>query len=146
MNTTFTHAEIAGRAGIDEAMIECLVHRFYAKARADARLGPVFESKIADWDHHLARMCSFWSSVATMSGRYHGNPMQKHVTLPIDAADFDRWLALFEQTAEEVCPPPAAAHFVERARRIAQSLALGVVLHAGARPRVGERFHRGEPS
>ena len=146
MNTTLTHADIVAQTGIDEAMIERLVHRFYDKARADALLGPVFDSKVHEWDRHLAQMCRFWSSVATMSGTYHGSPMPKHMVLPIDAAHFDRWLALFEATAHEVCPPVAAEHFIVRARRIAQSLELGVALQAGARLRVGERFHRGELS
>jgi len=146
MNTTLTHAEIVVRTGIDEALIERLVHRFYEKARADSMLGPVFDSKVHDWDSHLAQMCRFWSSVATMSGAYHGSPMPKHMVLPIDAVHFDRWLALFEATAHEICPPVAAEHFIVRARRIAQSLELGVALQAGARLKVGERFHRGELS
>jgi hemoglobin len=123
-------------------MVERLVHRFYEKARVDALLGPVFESKVEHWDEHLARMCAFWWSVATMAGTYHGNPMMKHMPLPIDAAHFDRWLALFEETAGEVCPPAATTHFIERARRIAQSLELGVALNTGARLRPGERFRR----
>src|SRR5690606_27554223 len=118
-------AEIVGRTGIDEAMIERLVHGFYAKVRADRLLGPVFEARIADWEPHLRQMCAFWSSVALMSGRYEGRPMQKHLPLPIDARHFDRWLALFAETAAELCPPAAAAHFVERAQRIAESLELG---------------------
>jgi hemoglobin len=146
MNTTLTHADIVARTGIDEPMIERLVHRFYDRARVDALLGPVFESRVDNWDHHLERMCRFWSSVATMSGTYHGNPMMKHIPLPIDAQHFDRWLALFEATAAEVCPPVAAEHVIERARRIAQSLELGVALQAGARLRLGERFHRGDAS
>lgn len=142
MNTSLTHAEIVAQTGIDDALIERLVHRFYAKARVDALLGPVFDSRVHDWDHHLAQMCRFWSSVATMSGTYHGSPMPKHMVLPIDATHFDRWLALFEETANEVCPPVAAEHFIVRARRIAQSLEMGVALHAGARLRVGERYRR----
>lgn len=142
MNTNLTHADIVARTGIDEPMVERLVHRFYDKARVDPLLGPVFDSKVEHWDAHLTRMCSFWWSVATMAGTYHGNPMIKHVPLPIDAEHFDRWLALFEETATEICPPIAANHFIERARRIAQSLELGVALHAGERLRVGERFYR----
>ena len=119
-------AEIMERTGIDEAMIEHLVHGFYAKVRADAVLGPIFEARIRDWEPHLAQMCAFWSSVALMTGRYHGTPMAKHLPLPVDAGHFDRWLELFEQTAREICPPEAEAHFVERARRIAASLELGI--------------------
>src|SRR5512141_499617 len=82
-------AEIAARTGIDEPMIERLVRNFYAKIREDELLGPIFEARIHDWEPHLQRMCAFWSSVALMSGRYHGSPMTKHLPLPVDAANFD---------------------------------------------------------
>jgi hemoglobin len=129
--------EIMARTGIDEAMIERLVHRFYARVRADSLIGPIFEARVADWDHHLAKLCAFWSSVALMSGRYHGQPMQAHLPLPIAGEHFDRWLALFEETATAVCPPAAANHFVERARRIADSLEMGIATTQGriANPR-----------
>ena len=100
-------SEIGARTGIDEPMIERLVRGFYAKIRKDALLGPIFEARIRDWEPHLRRMCAFWSSVALMSGRYHGSPMARHLPLPVDAAHFDRWLALFEETAREVCPTSA---------------------------------------
>jgi hemoglobin len=135
-------ADIMARTGITEAMIERLVHSFYAKVRTDEMLAPVFDARIRDWGPHLAQMCAFWSSVALMSGRYHGAPMPKHLPLPIDAAHFDRWLALFEETAAEVCPPEAAAHFVERAHRIAASLELGVAGANGVLLGLGERFRR----
>src|SRR3954453_15386466 len=96
-------ASIMEKTGISEAMIERLVRGFYAKVRSDAVLAPVFEARIADWEPHLQRMCAFWSSVALMSGRYHGTPMAKHAPLPVDAGHFDRWLELFEETAVEMC-------------------------------------------
>jgi hemoglobin len=137
-------AEITARTGITEAMIERLVHGFYAKVRADAALAPVFEARIRDWEPHLKQMCAFWSSVALMSGRYHGTPMVKHMPLPVDAAHFDRWLQLFEETARELCPPAAATHFVELARRIAASLELGIAGGQGVMLAPGERFRRNE--
>ena len=106
---------IRRETGIDEAMIERLVRGFYRRVREDALIGPVFAARIGDWEPHLARMCAFWSSVALMTGSYHGQPMQKHLPLPVDAAHFDRWLALFEATARELCPAAAADHFIERA-------------------------------
>src|SRR4029434_5271597 len=120
-------AEIAERTGITETMIERLVRGFYAKVRTDAALAPVFEVGIRDWEPHLTQMFAFWSSVALMTGRYHGTPMVKHMPLPVDADHFDRWLELFEATAREICPPEAEVHFVERARRVGESLELGVV-------------------
>jgi hemoglobin len=135
-------AEITAATGITEAMIERLVRGFYAKVRSDSALGPIFDARIQNWEPHLQQMCAFWSSVTLMSGRYHGTPMVKHLPLPVDAGHFDRWLELFEVTAGELCPPQAAAYFVERARRIAASLELGVANANGVMPGVGERFWR----
>jgi hemoglobin len=137
-------AEIVGRTGIDEAMIERLVRGFYAKVRADGLLGPVFAARIDDWEPHLRQMCAFWSSVALLSGRYDGRPMQKHLPLPVDGRHFDRWLALFCEAAEELCPPAAAAHFVERAQRIAESLEAGIAAGQGVVLARGERLLRPE--
>lgn len=124
-------AEIAGATGITEPMIRELVHRFYQRAREDELIGPVFNSRVHDWDAHLARLCDFWSSVTLMSGRYHGQPMVAHASLPIEPQHFDRWLQLFAKTAREVCPPPAARFFIERAQRIADSLELGIAARRG---------------
>jgi hemoglobin len=135
-------AEIVARTGIDDAMIERFVRAFYAKVRTDALLGPVFAARIRDWEPHLQRMVAFWSSIALMTGRYHGTPMAKHLPLAVDAEHFDRWLALFEDTARELCPPAAEQHFVERARRIAESMELGLAGYHGALLRRGERFRR----
>jgi hemoglobin len=135
-------AEIVARTGIDESMIDRVVRTFYAKVRNDPLLGPVFEARIANWEPHLQRMCAFWSSVALMSGVYHGRPMEKHLPLPVDARHFDRWLALFEQTAQEVCPRAAAEHFIERAHRVAESLELGIAGQQRVMLMQGERLRR----
>ncbi|MDP3657090.1 MAG: group III truncated hemoglobin [Brevundimonas sp.] len=133
---------IEAETGIDEPMIARLVDAFYDRVRVDPLIGPVFNDRISDWGPHLARMRLFWSSVALMSGVYHGRPMPKHLPLPVDARHFDRWLALFEATAAEVCPPAAAAHFIERARRIAESLELGIAGANGVLLGRGERYLR----
>jgi hemoglobin len=134
--------QIRAETGIDEPMIARLVDAFYDRVRADPLIGPVFAARIRDWGPHLEQMRLFWSSVALMSGVYHGRPMPKHLPLPVDARHFDRWLALFEATAAEVCPPAAAAHFIERARRIAESLELGIAGARGVLLRKGERYLR----
>ena len=134
--------EIREKTGIDEAMIKRLVHGFYERVRADEVLGPVFAARITDWGPHLERMCAFWSSVALLTGVYSGRPMQAHQKLPVDAAHFDRWLELFEATATALTPPAAAALFIDRARRIAESLEMGVAQHEGVLLGNGERFRR----
>jgi hemoglobin len=118
--------------GISEPMICKLVHTFYARVRADPLLGPIFNGAIHDWDAHLEKLCAFWSSVTLMTGRYKGTPIKVHADLPqISAEHFERWLALFQETAAMVCPESAAQVFVDRAKRIAQSLQLSIALHRG---------------
>lgn len=115
------------QTGLDPDLLRDLVHRFYARVRADAVLGPIFAARITDWAPHLDRMVDFWCSVALMTGQYHGRPVPAHTPLPIGAAHFERWLALFRTTAEDSCTVAGAAHLMERAERIAQSLHIAVV-------------------
>jgi hemoglobin len=133
-------SQIQAETGIDEAMIERLVRSFYARVRDDEILGPIFAAKIVEWEPHLQKMFAFWSSVALMSGRYHGQPMARHLPLPIDARHFDRWLALFARTAHDVCPPAAAERFILLSRRVAESLELGIANSRGVMLRKGERY------
>ncbi|HSU99589.1 MAG TPA: group III truncated hemoglobin [Roseiarcus sp.] len=128
--------------GIDETMIERLIRGFYARVREDPLLAPIFESRIAEWEAHLENMFAFWSSLTLQTGRYHGQPMAKHMPLPVDAQHFDRWLALFEETARDLCPPAAAERFIERAHRVAESLELGVAGANGVLLQKGERYRR----
>jgi hemoglobin len=128
--------------GIDESMIEQLVHRFYARIRADEMLGPIFNERVQDWDKHLKRMCEFWSSVMLATGVYQGTPMRMHLPLPVDARHFDHWLALFEDTARGLFGERIAALFMERARRIAFSLEVGIAGTHGVLLGKHERFYR----
>ena len=119
-------------AGVTEPMIAELVHAFYARARADALVGPIFEAAIEDWDEHLAKLCDFWSSVTLMTGRFKGAPMPAHARLPgVDAVHFARWLELWRETVREVCPPDAAALFIARAEMIARSFQYGLAVFRG---------------
>jgi hemoglobin len=127
-------------ATLSEDLIGRIVHTFYGRIRADGVLGPIFEAKLAGrWEAHLATMVAFWSSVALRSGRYAGKPHSAHQGLGLEPSHFQRWLGLFEATVSELCDPDAAAFFVDRARRIADSLQIGLnigpnALHFPARP------------
>ena len=129
--------------GLDEDAIERLVRAFYGTARRDPMLAPLFVG-IEDWETHITRLCAFWSSVALMTGRYHGQPMAAHMPLDLRAEHFARWLELFERTAREVCTPAGAEHLLERARRIARSLELGMAFHRGEPPHPAA-LHPGAP-
>lgn len=116
---------------ITEQSIKHLVDAFYAKVRRDPALAPVFDAAIGDsedqWEPHLQKMYAFWSSIMLTSGRYHGNPLKKHKDLPpFDRKLFDRWLALFAETANEIHTPEVAALYVAKSQRIAESLKFGL--------------------
>jgi hemoglobin len=133
-------------AAITEPMIRDLVHAFYADVRRDPLIGPIFAHHIESWDEHLEKLVAFWSSVTLMTGRYKGRPMAAHIAMPeISRPHFERWLALFRVRARDVCPPQAAAVFIERAERIAESLHLGISIHRGDPPGVTPPNFRSEP-
>ena len=113
----------ADAEGIGEALIRDVVAEFYRRAVLDDRLAPVFAAHVHDWDDHLARMIDFWSAALLRTGRYSGNPLERHRAIGgLDADHFDRWLALFQATARELCPPDQADAFLGRARRMRAAL------------------------
>ena len=104
-----------------EAAIRLLVDGFYAKVVEDALLGPVFNGFAhVDWPRHLPVMYDFWSSLLLGTTRYHGRPFPKHLPLPIGAAHFQRWLALFQATVDELFAGPKAEEAKLRGQAIAQ--------------------------
>ncbi len=123
-----TAAEFSASTETAEQAIHVLIDTFYAKVRADAILGPVFERAIgANWDKHLATMRNFWSSVMLTSGRYKGNPVMVHQKVDGIAFDmFARWLALFDETCGELFDDGLARAFSAKAARIAESLKLAL--------------------
>jgi hemoglobin len=102
--------------------IEIFVNSFYKKITADELLSPIFNSKIREeeWPVHLGRMYQFWNAILFSERGFEGNPMQKHMSLPIEEAHFSQWLALFRQTIDEAYEGPKAEEAKLRATSIAQ--------------------------
>jgi len=121
---------------LDEAGLARLVGAFYARVRADPALGPIFNDAIHDWPEHLEKLAAFWSSVMLTSGRYKGQPVPAHVRHKsrITPALFDRWLALWAETSDELMVPQAAAALQVRAARIAESLQLAMFFRLDDQP------------
>ncbi|MDB6110253.1 MAG: sec-independent protein translocase TatC [Pedosphaera sp.] len=87
---------------ITEADIKTLVDSFYQKVNADELLSPIFNGVAqVDWAEHLPTMYQFWGSMLLRTNNYRGRPWPKHALLPVNAAHFTRWLALFKQTVDE---------------------------------------------
>lgn len=112
--------------GLAPANIEVFLRAFYGAARQDDLLVPAFAT-VADWERHIAAITRFWCSVALMTGEYHGRPMQAHAHLALTAGHFARWLSLFERIARDHFTAAGADHMLDRARRIARSLEMGLI-------------------
>jgi hemoglobin len=97
--------------------VKRLVNAFYNKVKADSLLGPVFSH--VDWPHHLPIMYDFWSSMLLGDQTYRGNPLQKHLHLPIEKNHFSQWLALFRETVDENFYGEKAEEVKMRAQSIA---------------------------
>ena len=121
---------------LNDAGLQQLVDAFYARVRADEALGPIFNDAIDDWPDHLARLTDFWSSIMLTSGRYKGQPVPAHVKHKdrITPELFERWLALWAQTTDELMAREDAAALQVKARRIAQSLQLAMFFRLEPQP------------
>jgi len=122
---------------LDEEMVAMVVAAFYAKARRDEVIGPVFNRVVAaeDWPEHIQTITDFWSSMLLGTRRYVGRPMPKHLAIPeLQDEHFQRWLNLFRETAEELCPPHIAALFVDRAERIGYNFRVRIAQFRGQDP------------
>lgn len=111
--------------------IRLLVDNFYNKVLQEKELKPIFEDKIGkseeDWQPHLQNMYDFWSSIMLSSGKYKGNPLQKHRDLPaFDESKFEIWLRLFADTAREIHPEEIANQYIERSKLIARGMRYGL--------------------
>ncbi len=121
---------------IDEASLERLVAQFYAQIRKDAELGPIFNKAITDWPEHLTKLTAFWSSIMLTSGRYKGQPVPAHAKHRdrITPELFDRWLALWKHTTDDLMTPIAAKALQAKAARIAESLQLALFFQVERQP------------
>lgn len=114
--------------GIDEEFISRLVDQFYLRVQAHPELGPVFQDRIGDrWPIHLAKMKTFWESIALRTALYEGKPMETHRGLLAARPEhFAQWLVLWEEVLAEVAPSTAARDYLlERARSMGSRLAEG---------------------
>ena len=119
---------------LDEAMVAAVVSAFYARARQDDVIGPVFNRVVAadHWPAHIQTITDFWSSMLLGTRRYMGRPMPKHLAIAeLGDAHFQRWLTLFKETAEELCPAEIAALFVDRAERIGYNFRIRIAQFRG---------------
>lgn len=109
----------------DHILIDFL-ESFYAQVREDELLGDVFNSTINNWDTHLRKIGVFWKSHLYEPGLYKGNPLLIHQKLHEKEAfseeQFNRWLSLFEETADKFFEGKELKGIKRKARMIGGTL------------------------
>ena len=113
-----------------EEDIQQLVDSFYETIREDDLLGPVFNDRVDDWSKHLTTMYAFWGHMLFGQKGYQGNPMAKHLDLPVDHQHFARWVELFIETVDK----QFAGKKAEQAKGAAQSIAHTFQIRMGINP------------
>tara|TARA_R110001592_G_scaffold337300_1_gene623738 strand:+ start:357987 stop:358382 length:396 start_codon:yes stop_codon:yes gene_type:complete len=104
--------------------IEAFVDLFYQHVLDDERLAPIFLDVAAiDLAVHLPHIKDYWCKLLLGDKNYRRHTMNIHRQLhgkkPLQAEDFQRWLALFNTTLDE----GFAGERTERARQVAASIA-----------------------
>lgn len=110
--------------------IDFLVRRFYKEIRVHDTLGPIFNSVIQDWDHHLVHLSDFWEMILLQTGPGKGQFNPNRVHQEVDAkmdnsiaqAHFGNWLELWFSTIDRYFEGKNADHAKEHARRMAHML------------------------
>jgi hemoglobin len=114
--------DIASRGDVAQ-----LVDSFYGHVRRDGLLGPIFDDVArVDWDAHLPKMYDFWESVLFGAANFKGDPLAVHRALarrtPLTDAGFQRWVALFQMTVDDLFEGEVATEAKSRAARIAVTM------------------------
>lgn len=104
--------------------IKLLVEAFYEKIKRDPVIGFFFSEVMeVNWDEHLVRMCDFWENVLFYTGTYEGDPIQAHRQInkmhQTEPVHFDRWLLLFNETADSLFAGPNIEKMKSHSRAIA---------------------------
>jgi len=111
--------------------IEKLVRTFYAQVRQDDILGPFFNQTITseqEWEKHYLLLIAFWELNLMDKKGFNGNPAKAHHGVDktfmhsITTAHFDRWVALWSNTIDELFEGELA----EKAKMRAINMAKGM--------------------
>jgi len=105
---------------------ERLVRAFYGRALTDPIIGWLFTDVAKlDLEAHVPQITSFWETILLGAQTYSGGAFRPHVELHMKArlraGHFERWLALWRMTIDELFAGPHAELAKEHALRVASA-------------------------
>jgi hemoglobin len=103
---------------------EILVRAFYGRALTDPIIGFIFTDVAKlDLEAHVPRLTAFWETVLLGAQTYSGGAFHPHAEVHAKAelrpGHFERWLALWYQTLDELFAGPRAEAAKAHAYRLA---------------------------
>ena len=111
--------------------VELLVNTFYDGIKVHNLLSPIFNvSANVNWETHLPKMYSFWSSLLLGEHSFTGNPMATHIALskniPLTSLEFSEWIQLFNATVDDLFEGEKANEAKIRAANIARLMLFNI--------------------
>lgn len=98
--------------------LQKMLNHFYADVRQHNVIGPIFNSHVQDWPHHMEVIGNFWSGITGGPALYRGGMPYKHFPLELQREHFEAWLGLWERNCHQHLPEGAAADMIEIAHTI----------------------------
>lgn len=117
--------------------VNTLVRTFYGKIQDDDMLGPIFNSRISNWEDHFELLTDFWSTVLRLEISFKGNPARAHVEVDqatggtITPIHFGRWLQIWFETIDELFIGRNAQIVKDQARIMSTNLYLMMFKNRG---------------
>jgi hemoglobin len=110
----------------DRADCERLVRAFYGRALVDPIIGWIFvDVAKLDLEEHVPVIASFWETILLGVQSYSGGAFAPHAALharaSLRAGHFERWLALWRTTVDELFAGERAELAKAHALRVAQA-------------------------
>jgi hemoglobin len=115
---------------------EQLVRAFYARAMQDPIIGFIFTDVAKlDLEAHVPVLTDFWETLLLGAQTYDRGSFHPHAALhakvELRPGHFDRWLALWYQTVDELFAGPRAQAAQAHAYRLAQAFQRRLAGHPG---------------
>lgn len=103
-----------------------LVRAFYREAAIDDLLAPIFHAAHVDWAEHIPRVTDFWCWQVLGEPAEARNTLAAHepsnALVPFTDAHYERWLAIWTSTVDDLFQGPVAEVAKQRAARIARAM------------------------
>ncbi len=111
----------------NEQDIKLFLDAFYEKVKVDDTIAYLFNDVAnLDWDAHMPKIYGFWEGILLGKPGFNGDMMGMHIRLhqkeKLTTEHFDRWIALFTETVNEMYAGIKADEAINRANMIRRTI------------------------